>query len=257
MEKKYLKISIITPTYNQAQFIQRTINSVYEQNYPNLEYIVIDGGSTDNTLKILKDCKEKIDWISEPDKGQADAINKGIKRATGDILAFINSDDYYLPGVFNKVVDIFLNNPEVKWVTGSYVIVDKDGHPIQPLAVHYKNVIRVFSSLGILKFTNYIVQPSTFWRRNVHDEIGCFDITLRYAFDYDFWMRLMRYYPAYCIGIPLSAFRIHSESKGGKGYQTQFDEELEVLKRYDCSKVEYFLHKIHNKLIVFIYGIIK
>jgi glycosyltransferase involved in cell wall biosynthesis len=257
MKNNYPRISIITPTLNQGQFIQKTINSIIEQNYPNLEYIVVDGGSTDNTIQILEDYEEKITWVSQHDKGQADAINKGIRMASGELLAFINSDDYYLPNVFKIVADIFSNNPDTKWVTGSYVIVDVNDKPIQPLIILYKDFIRKFSGVHAMKFTNYIAQPSTFWRREIFDEIGLFDITLRYTFDYDFWLRLLLHYPLYNIKLPLSAFRIHKEAKGGKEYHEQFDEELKVLQRYDCNKVEYFFHEIHNKLIVSIYDLIK
>jgi glycosyltransferase involved in cell wall biosynthesis len=195
--------------------------------------------------------------VSEPDKGQADAINKGIKKATGDIVAFINSDDYYFSGAFNKIADLFMKNPKIKWVTGSYKIVDQDNHPIQPLVVSYKKIIRKFSGPRVLRFANYIVQPSTFWRRSVHEEIGYFDDSLRYTFDYDFWLRLMDLCPPFVIDYPISVFRIHAKSKGGKEYMAQFAEELNVLKKYRCNWVEFQFHKLHNKMITNLYKVLK
>jgi len=218
---------------------------------------VIDGGSTDGTLDVLKKYERRLTWVSEPDLGQADAINKGIQRSTGEVLAFINSDDYYLPGVFNKVAGVFMKKPDCQWMTGDYMIVNQHNHPIQSFVVTYKRIIRRFPGLGTLKLTNYISQPSTFWRRNVHEEIGRFNITYRYAFDYDFWLRLMIAYPPCYIKESISAFRVHSMSKGGKEYRYQFDEELKVLGKYNCSRLDYLLHKVHNEMIVGIYRWIK
>ena len=110
---KYPKISIITPSFNQGKFIRDTIESVLNQNYPNLEYFIIDGGSSDNTLDVLRQNQGYLTWVSEKDNGQADAINKGIRMSTGEIITFINSDDYYLPNTLFKVADLFLTHPEI------------------------------------------------------------------------------------------------------------------------------------------------
>jgi glycosyltransferase involved in cell wall biosynthesis len=256
-ENRYPRISIITPTYNQSNFITRTIDSVLSQNYPNLEYIVMDGGSTDNTLTILESFNGKIIWSSEKDNGQADAINKGIKLSTGEIVAFINSDDYYLPGVFQDIANTFLSRPEIKWITGSYKIIDQNDNDIQTLTVLYKDILRSVPLPVTLKLTNYIVQPSTFWKREVHDSVGYFNQSLRYTFDYDFWLRMIDRYPLYKTNLPLSAFRIHPDSKGGKEYDAQFTEEFEVLKQYNHNKIIQLLHKIHNDIIVGLYRRLK
>lgn len=251
------KITVITPTYNQGKFIQDTIDSVLNQGYPNLEYLIMDAGSTDDTIKILQKYANQIKWVSEHDKGQADAINKGLKRATGDIIAFINSDDYYLPGTFNEVARVFTEYEKIAWVTGNYCIVSEDKKIIQPHIVQYKNIFRKRSGPHTLRLTNYIAQPSTFWRKKINEDIGYLDSSLNYAFDYDFWMRLIDNYPHKCINRPLSAFRIHNHSKSGTEYHSQFQEEMLVLKRYDCSKFEYNFHCIHNWLIIKSYDLIK
>lgn len=254
---KYPKISIITPSFNQGKFIKDTIESVLNQNYPNLEYFIIDGGSSDNTLDVLKQYQGYLTWVSEKDNGQANAINKGIRMSTGEIITFINSDDYYLPNTLFKVADLFLTHPEIVWITGNYQIIDENKKTIEPFVVTYKNYFRKRSSSHQLRLTNYIIQPSTFWRKKANDEIGLFDDTLRYTFDYDYWLRLMDNYPHLCIDDPLSAFRIHGQSKGGAEYKQQFKEEIDVLKRYQPSNFEYLFHVIHNWLIVKSYNIFK
>jgi glycosyltransferase involved in cell wall biosynthesis len=251
------RFSIITPSLNQARFIRQTIESVLSQDYPDIEYIVMDGGSTDSTPDILREYGHRLQWVSETDKGQADAINKGIQRATGKLIGFINSDDYLLPGALRFAAERLLEKPEHKWLTGDYVIIDQQGQPIQPFTVLYKRLYRKLSSPAVLAFTNYIVQPSTFWKREVHDEIGYLDNTLRYTFDYDFWMRLMRLCQPYCVEIPLSAFRIHPNSKGGSEYGLQFREELGVLQRYNKNQALIHFHKLHNQLIIAAYKILK
>lgn len=251
------RFSIITPSLNQARFICQTIESVLSQDYPDIEYIVMDGGSTDSTLEILREYSGRLQWVSEKDEGQADAINKGIQRATGELIGFINSDDYLLPGALRFAAERLLETPGRKWLTGDYVVINQQGRRIQPFTVFYKRLYRKLSSPAVLAFTNYIVQPSTFWKREVHDEIGYLDKSLRYTFDYDFWMRLMRFQKPFCVSRPLSAFRIHPGSKGGSEYKAQFHEELEVLKRYSNNNLIYPLHMIHNELIVFLYRRLK
>ncbi len=257
MSSKLPKISIITPSYNQGQFIEQTIKSVIEQDYPNLEYIVMDGGSTDNTLTILKKYSNKLKWFSAKDKGQADAINKGMEMATGDILAYINSDDYYLPGAFKKVVSFFKQNPEFKWVVGDYLIVDERNKQIQQPIIAYKRFWRSLFPTRSLYVLNYIPQPSTFWRKQIRSEIGKFNLNLHYVMDYDFWLRIISKYPLGRISGPLSAFRIHRQSKGGVNYSQQFAEELKVMKKYTNNKLLVGLHVIHNWLINGVYSLIK
>lgn len=250
------KFSVITPSYNQARYIEETILSVIGQNYPNLEFMVIDGGSTDGTLDILKKYEDRLTWSSEPDNGQADAINRGLSMASGDILTFLNSDDTYLPGVLHLVAEQF-SQSGCQWLTGDYRIVDQNSRKMQDFVVNYKTFWRNFSSERMLSVLNYIIQPSTFWSRALWEATGPLDVSLRYAMDYDFWMRAIRLAPPLVIHRPLSAFRIHMDSKGGSQYEEQFDEEIQVLRRYNRSKVIDWVHRGHNSLIKLAYRLIK
>ncbi len=250
------KISIITPSFNQGVFIRQTIDSVLGQNYPNLEYIVMDGGSTDGTLDILRSYGADLRWVSQKDAGQADAINRGMGLASGDILAFLNSDDYYLPGALALVAERFAQSGCL-WLTGDYRIVDQDSREMQGFVVRYKTFWRGFSSASVLAVLNYIIQPSTFWSRDLWQAAGPLDVSLRYTMDYDFWMRAFRVAPPLILDQALSAFRIHKSSKGGSQYERQFDEEIQVLRRYNRSRAIDWTHRVHNTLIKLAYRILK
>ncbi len=187
--KKILAITIITPSYNHAEFIRQTIDSVLSQNYPKLQYLVIDGGSTDDTVKILKNYGDKIEWVSEKDHGQAEAINKGLLKAKGDIVAWLNSDDFYEPGTLQKVADYFTAHPEIDFIYGDMNFVDRNGN--NPRACDY---LSDFSLPRLLKYC-YICQPSVFFRRSVIDRVGLLNTKYTYAFDYDYWLAIGRLMP--------------------------------------------------------------
>jgi len=250
---KQPSIGIITPSYNQGAFISETIDSVLGQDYPGVVYRVIDGGSTDGTLAVLRSYGSRVDWVSEPDEGQASAINKGMRGLSTDIVAFINSDDAYLPGALSTVAAYFADHPDAVWLTGDHFLIDARGKHIRSYESAYKRMLRRRPTLARLAMANYIVQPSTFWRKTLLDEIGFFDESLRYCFDYDFWMRALQRHPLHVVGRPLSLFRVHGASKGGSEFGRQFAEEHVVLKRYVSHKSTLALHRIHASLIVFAY----
>lgn len=186
------RLSIITPSYNQAAYLEKTIQSVLDQKYPNLEYLIIDGGSTDGSVDIIRKYEKHLAfWVSEKDSGQCDAINKGLRKATGDIWAYLNSDDYYLPGAFDAVIKAFVENPAVKWVTGSGRYVDDSGAEVRllvpaPFTTRADALIR-------WKGPRYpvSVQVANFMRREVIDACGYFDESLHYCMDFDFSLRLV------------------------------------------------------------------
>lgn len=259
MISKLPKITIITPSYNQGQFIEKTILSVLSQNYPNLEYIVMDGGSTDGTVEILKKYSNKLIWFSEKDKGQSEAINKGFKMAKGEIIGFLNSDDLLLPGTLEKIAGIFLVNPDCIWLTGKCKVIDEKGKEIRSLITSYKNFWLRHYSYQKLLILNFISQPATFWRRSLifDSRIGFFDERLDYSMDYDYWLRLGKYFPPNIIDDYLAKYRIHQTSKGGKGFLKQFWTEYEISKRYTSSLLLCLIHLIHVIISIIMYELIK
>jgi glycosyltransferase involved in cell wall biosynthesis len=200
-------VSIITPSFNQAQFLEKTITSVLEQDYPSIEYLVIDGNSTDGSQAIIEKYAGRITWqVSEPDQGQAEAINKGLKRAKGEIVAWLNSDDYFLPGAVTRAVAAFHKHPSLSIVYGDVLAVDADGRQINKLNYHQMDLI------DLMKF-NIIGQPSVFIRRDILNRIGFLDPSLRYLLDHQLWLRLAQQAPIQYLPEMLSAARFHSQSK--------------------------------------------
>jgi glycosyltransferase involved in cell wall biosynthesis len=252
-----LKFSIIVPSYNQGEFIAQTIDSILNQSYKNVEILVIDGGSTDSTIEVLKTYGDKIFWLSEKDRGQTHAINKGLALAKGEIITFLNSDDYYLGGTLETVAKQFEAKKEKIWLTGNYVIVNEVGKPIQSLVIKYKSFYRKFLSFNLLTVINPINQPSTFLRRPLIEQLQNFKEDLHYTMDYEFWLRAIKIQKPILVNDKLSAFRIHKNSKGGSRFKQQFKEEMAVAKQYQKNQLFIFLHALHNQVINLCYSIIK
>jgi glycosyltransferase involved in cell wall biosynthesis len=181
-----LRLTVITPSLNQAKYLERALRSVLDQNYPDLEYIVMDGGSTDGSADILRRYDDRLAyWVSEPDQGQSWAINRAIERSSGEIVAYINSDDYYLPGAFEAALPRF-HDPSVRWVAGATEYREVDGRldsiagPVQLTG----------SRASWVRSTWYVPQASSFWRRDVFDEFGLLREDLHFVFDTEFGLRL-------------------------------------------------------------------
>jgi len=236
------RISIITPSFNQGHFIKETIDSVLGQGYPDLEYIVMDGGSTDETVDILKSYGERVKWVSEKDRGQSDAINKGIRRATGEIIAYLNSDDLYEKGSLDAVADYFTDNPASFWATGKCRIIDMKGVEVRKAITAYKNFFLSRYSYKTLLVTNFISQPATFLRRRAFDELGLFDEGQHRVMDYDFWLRAGERQPPGFIDRYLASFRVYPASKTSSSFDKTFKEELEVARKHTDSAILNGLH---------------
>jgi glycosyltransferase involved in cell wall biosynthesis len=247
----------VTPSFNQAQFIGQTIESVRAQHYPVLEHLVIDGLSTDDTMTVLEGYADSVVAVSEKDSGQTDAINKGLRRASNEIICWLNSDDYLLPGALQAVGQFFADHPDVAWVTGDAVIVDEAGRPIQSAVRAYKRVLRRLGPSVYLGVANAIIQPATFWRREVHETLGYLDESLHYTMDYDWWLRLQELGRPGTIRRPLAAFRIHGQSKSGSLYGPMLAEDYQTFRAHNSSRLLDRIHKAHNDLILAAYRRIK
>lgn len=211
-DNSYPKISVITPSFNQGKFLERTILSILNQNYPNLEYIIIDGGSTDNSVEIIKKYEKYIShWISEKDRGQVDAINKGLKLATGDLVAWQNSDDIYLPDVFFKVAKIYQKNKEHDLFYGYVYLIDEDDKVINDFRFSKFNLN---SFLYLAEFFCY--NQSTFFKRELIQNYGFLDERYQICFDYDFFIRLGKVAKFYLIREYIGCYRIHPNRKTEK-----------------------------------------
>ncbi|HEY9673860.1 MAG TPA: glycosyltransferase family 2 protein [Waterburya sp.] len=215
-----MKFSIITPSFCQGRFIERTIQSVLSQglSLTEYEYVVCDGGSQDETLDILKRYESQIRWISEPDKGQADAVNKGIAMTTGDIIAWINSDDVYYPGAFEAVRAVFESHPDVQVVYGDADHIDESDQVLDAYPTETWKYER-------LKTTCYLCQPSVFFRRQLIKELGSIDDSLRYCMDYELWLRFGQHYPFYYLHKKLAGSRLYSSNKT-LGQRVLFHQEI-------------------------------
>jgi glycosyltransferase involved in cell wall biosynthesis len=204
------RVSVVTPSYNQGQFIEETMRSVLLQGYPNLEYIVVDGGSMDGSVEIIRKYEPWLAyWVSEPDQGQSDAINKGWRRATGEIVAWLNSDDIYLSGTVGAASTALMQSPEVAVVYGNYQQIDGEGELIK-----VGGASREFDLRRLLwTLSSYIPQPSAFIRRSVLEDVGLLDATLHYSMDYDLWLRIGVRYPLRYVEEVWSAARMHTDAK--------------------------------------------
>ncbi len=213
-ELDWPRISIVTPSFNQAQYLEETIRSVLLQGYPNLEYIIIDGGSTDGSVEIIKKYEPWLTyWESKNDNGQAAAINKGMNHATGEIRAWLNSDDYYLPGTLQLVGKSFQND-SIEWISGLVIYGDQDGLEEDRNSSTFKNQLHAPIFRNETVPYSEIFQPATFWARRMWDQIGGLDESFNYCMDRMFWFQ------AYAQGFKLTqiehnfaVFRLHSESK--------------------------------------------
>ena len=211
------KVSIITPSYNQGQFLEASIRSVLEQDYSNIEYIVVDGGSKDNSVEIIQNYQDRLAWwVSEKDKGHADALNKGFARASGDILAWLNSDDIYFPSAVSEAVEILTRNPRVGMVYGDADLIDDAGATVGQFAS------KQTSYQQMLRGSVHIPQATTFFRADLWRQVGPLDLSLFFSFDYDLWVKFAKASQILYVPKKWARFRIHGAGKTIVGLMAAF-----------------------------------
>jgi glycosyltransferase involved in cell wall biosynthesis len=252
-----MKISIITPSFNQLHFLRETVASIQGQVLDaEVEHIIVDGGSTDGTVDYLQTLGESVRWISEPDKGQADAVNKGIAMATGEIIGWLNSDDLYLPGALEAVSGHFRRNPSCRWLYGRCRIIDKEGREQWKWITKYKNARLQSFTFNKLIRENFISQPAVFFRKELVEQAGQLDLQLHYTMDYDLWLRFAGISPACVVDQYLASFRRHGTSKSETGFREQFYEQYKVALRHHPSLLNRLIHRFNIFKIITSYRII-
>ena len=206
------RISIATPSYNQGRFIEETIRSVLLQGYPNFEYIIIDGGSTDNSIEIIKKYEEWLTyWVSEPDRGQSDAINKGLAKATGEIFAWLNSDDYLLKDALMNIASAYYTSPEAGAWCGGCIHINAKGKPISTYWPRRVDVDGIADWYG-----NLFAQSACFFSRKAWHECGPLDEDLQYGMDFDLWLKIAKAFSFEKVGNIISVDHIHKDAKTQK-----------------------------------------
>jgi len=229
-----IKISIITPSYNQGVFIEQTIQSVLNQTYKNIEYIIVDGGSNDNTLMIIDKYRNRIDLvISEKDNGQSDAINKGFKQATGTLVGWINSDDFLYPDCVEKIAELYHRHPEGSiFYTAILDVVDRNGKLL------HKSTTNIPNRNHLLNKNYNIIQPGSFYNSHLVEQIGYLDESIYYCMDLDLWLRLLNKNDIICSyqSHALAAYRIWEDTKTTQGKFLFLQDIKKVLNRHGSKK---------------------
>ena len=261
-----MKVSVITPSYNQKEFIERTIESVTNQKWNfDIEYIIMDGWSNDWTVEILKSYEKKLKWNnrikfiwkSEKDKWQSDAINKWLKLATWDILTYLNSDDTLEPWALELVVNKLWKSDK-KWSYGKCRIIDKEDKEIRKWITLYKNILWRNYSYSKLLSENFISQMTVFWKREVVEKCWYFDEDEHLCMDYEYRLRIGEKYDPLYIPEYVANFRFYYTSKSGAHFNKQFKDELRIAKKYAKWKYKWsiFMHKINCYKIIWSYKIL-
>jgi len=242
------KISIVTPSLNQGQFIEETIRSVLLQGYPDLEYIIIDGGSNDGSVEIIKKYEKWLTyWISETDHGQANAINKGFKIATGEVVAWLNSDDFYMPEALSRVSNLFKANTDVDMIYGDLMeIHEETGISREIKAREFSHADQVCWSL--------IPQPTCFWRSSLINKVGYLDESYHYIFDLEYWIRAGYHAKIKHFSILLACFRVHADAKTQEKNRRSTHEGISMYEKlFSDPHIPHYIKKLKRKVLEYWY----
>jgi glycosyltransferase involved in cell wall biosynthesis len=251
-------ISVITPCMNAAATLQETLDSVRDQAYPDVEHIVVDGGSADGTLELLGSAAG-VRWVSEPDDGRVDAANKGLAMASGDVVAWLNADDRYEPGALTAVGEALARNPAAVWVTGYCRIIDDAGNEIRRAVTAYKSLLLRRWSFGLYLTQNFVADPATFVRRSAVEAVGPLNAAYRTSHDYDLWLRVARRFgPPIVLRRTLARFRMAEGTLSMGGFEGQFAEHAEVARRHGSEHaLAVAVNRAMSALIVLVYRLLR
>jgi glycosyltransferase involved in cell wall biosynthesis len=245
----YPKISIVTPNYNGGEYLENTIISILSQNYPNLEYIIIDGGSSDDSVNIIRKYEKKLSyWVSESDNGMYDAIQKGFAKSTGEIMAWLNSDDMYHPKAFFIIAEIFSNFLNVNWLTGMSTKFDELGRTIDC------SQSKSFSKFDFYNHDfKWIMQETTFWRRSLWESSGSYlNTNLKYAGDFELWLRFIKNENLYVIDALIGGFRLRSSNQLSLDHMDEYLNEVKfAIESIELNKKEINILLNYKRLIKF------
>jgi len=233
-------VSVVTPSFNQGRFIEQTILSVELQRYPRIEHIVVDGCSTDGTVETLQ-AYQHLKWVSEKDEGQAHALNKGLDLADGDIIAWLNSDDIYLPGAVERAVEALRADPESGMAYCNHIAIDELGNEVE------RAKVRPVDFKRLLNHGNEIPQATVFIKRIVLDSVGGPERSYEYGMDYDWWLRIARKFKLKYVDDYWAAFRIHGESKTARLGNEFWKEEREIYRRHGGRTVSRRLLRLYAR----------
>lgn len=251
------KISIVIPSFNKGKFIKNTLQSIVDQNYSLLEVIIQDPGSSDGSLDIINEYVEKYPGIfklfEEKDKGQLDAINKGLKKTTGDILSYINADDIYEPGALITIGEDFAQNPDILWLAGKGKVVDESGIDISKCITAYKDLLLNLNRYPLLLMVNYLMQPSVFLSKSAWKKYGPFRGDNKFIMEYEMWLRIAKVQMPVVLNVTLSSFRIPQKSFSRNEFEKTLSEDMKIVKKQTKNPLILILHYLNNlgrKLVV-------
>ena len=243
------RITVVTPSFNQAAFLERTILSIVNQNYPNLEHIIVDGGSTDGSVDIIRKYEKHLAWwVSEPDEGQSQAINKGLKRATGDWVAWQNSDDLYYPGTFYELAAAAKKFPQAGLIIGDVMLIDEADVPFREMR-YTKPTYNALRAEGMV-----LTNQAAFWRRTTQDAIGLLNEQLHCSFDYEWFLRIVRSTKGAHVTRVWGALRYHEQTKSSTQSATFTEESRLVLAGREMKTWQIALYRLRRYFLLFLQG---